>query len=298
MNTTVKHTASLDSIWKRNYTHTLVSGDISGNGNEACGSSLNLNSNTYGASQNSLQMNTTTNTTAVNPNNPMNTSSNPTNSNNFMCTSYNGANARENILAQSGVNPNIVLKDQAYSILSRKNAAQDESLSLYRSSASGLSTPGLPTPGLVTPTSNRRTVSPPEYNNHSTPSVDTYSSYSPQQDDYTLDGLMCDTSVDSSEEIIADLKLQVEALTTALTLTSDKPLPFQSAFMQGSSGLEIAHRIMSRLKALREENAHLAAIANGTRAAREEAEKLALVKENAELKAHLGELNRRFRGEL
>lgn len=178
------------------------------------------------------------------------------------------------------------LKDQAYGILSRHGSVSDDALS-YRA-PTVLSTP--------TPTPERKTGFQLNFGMRSEPSLEISRSYSPQ-DDYSLETLMADASQDSSSEVIADLKLQVEALTTALMLTSDKPLPRQSAFMQGSTGLEIAHRVMARLKALREENTRLAEIANGTNAAREEAEKLALLKENAELKAHLGELNRRLRSE-
>lgn len=223
-----------------------------------------------------------------------------------------------NSISSNNGNPTSGFKEEAYGILSRR-PSDEEPLSIFKA-AQGLHTP------INTPTRGNKG----DYNDfrmHSTPQIGPLTPYNSNGIGNNRAGNNCsqnssthlnicqntnqnqslvtdsyETLMDASsvgeEELIADMKLQIEALTTALTLTSDKPLPRASSFTQGATGVEIAHRIMCRIKALREENAYLAELANGTNAAREEAEKLALTKENEELKAHLAELSRRFRAEM
>lgn len=118
-------------------------------------------------------------------------------------------------------------------------------------------------------------------------------------------GLLPDTSTSDSltveleesvEDVISGLKLQIETLMTAIMVTSESNTnsPAYKA-LQGADAIEVAHRIMTRLRLLREENIRLAQLSNGVLAASLEAEVAELREENSALRKQLENLQSRKR---
>lgn len=118
-------------------------------------------------------------------------------------------------------------------------------------------------------------------------------------------GLLPDTSTgedltveleESVEDVISGLKLQIETLVTAIMVTSEGNTnsPAYKA-LQGADAIEVAHRIMCRLRLLREENIRLAQLSNGVMAASLEAEVADLREENSSLKRQIENLQSRKR---
>lgn len=88
--------------------------------------------------------------------------------------------------------------------------------------------------------------------------------------------------LEEKEAMVSDLKLQVEALMTAITLGGTPEV--------GSmDGAELAHRILTRIKSLRSENERLMTLASHNHAARLEVELDQLKQENATLRKQLSQ---------
>lgn len=92
----------------------------------------------------------------------------------------------------------------------------------------------------------------------------------------------------TSGDVIADLKQQLESLICAVMLTSAKPQEvLDTSVLQGADAIEVSHRIMTRMKMLRDENKRLYKLANGSSLAQMESTIARLEKENASLRKYI-----------
>lgn len=82
------------------------------------------------------------------------------------------------------------------------------------------------------------------------------------------------------EDPIEELKMEVSNLVQAISVG-------KCPAMERALGMEAAHRLLSRLKELREENERLAGLATGSKAAELEVELTLLLQENQELQRHV-----------
>lgn len=124
------------------------------------------------------------------------------------------------------------------------------------------------------------------------PRGNTFSGPQTDQKSGIAEGIIADEVMEvdqqTSEDVIADIKQQLESLICAVMLTATKPQEvLDSSVLQGADAIEVSHRIMTRMKMLRDENKRLYKLANGSSLAQMESTVAHLEKENAALRKYI-----------